>query len=233
MAVEFGISNWSGWTTPGLAAASSSAVRISPTPDASAIPALLRRRLNTLGRAAAAEMLRLPAAGSTPVVYSSRHGDIERTLGVLLELADGEPVSPMNFSLAVHNAIPGILSIHSGNTANITSLAAIEESLVPALLEANGLLQEGYEQVFCLFVDVPVPEIYRTACGEPAAPYAASFLIRAAGGNRFSLRPSGGAPPEPADYVLPEALRFVDYLDTTSARFETCHNDRLWIVARH
>lgn len=254
MAVKFGISDWSGWTTTALAPVSAdSPLRISEVPDASAIPPLLRRRLNTLGRAAAAELLRLPGSGQhTPVVYSSRHGDIERTLGVLLELARGEPVSPMNFSLAVHNAIPGILSIHSGNTANITSLAALEESLVPALLEAAGLLQEGHTQVLCLFADVPIPDIYRPHCPEPAAPYAASFLVSSDADDRFQLsfapdessadensadESAAGdssvgksAVHEPA--TRPEALRFVEYLASGAHRFDARHNGGLWTLTR-
>lgn len=232
MAVTFGISNWSGWTTPALVPSGSTALRVSEVPDATAIPALLRRRLNTLGRAAAAEILRLPDTQQLPVVYSSRHGDIERTLSVLLELAHGEPVSPMNFSLAVHNAIPGILSIHSSNTANITSLAALHESLVPALLEAAGLLQEGHDQVLCLFADVPIPEIYGAFCPEPAAPYAASFVVSTAADACFCLSPAT-EPSEPTTRPLPEALRFIEFLDAGTPRFETCHNSGLWTVARH
>src|SRR5690625_3028015 len=245
MAVKIGISDWSGWTTaPPAPLAADSPLRVSDAPDASAIPALLRRRLNTLGRAAAAELLRLPAGEHhAPVVYSSRHGDIARTLSVLLELARDESVSPMNFSLAVHNAIPGILSIHSGNTANITSLAALEESLVPALLEAAGMLQEGHRRVLCLFADVPVPDIYRPCCPEPAAPYAASFIVSAAADDRFSLEfvaaeegardadvhKASVAPDSPG---RPEALRFVEYLSSGAHRFDTRHNGGFWALTR-
>lgn len=234
MAVKFGISDWSGWTTPSLVPVSAGTpLRISDVPDASAIPALLRRRLNTQGRAAAAELLRLPDAGQhLPVVYSSRHGDIERTLSVLLELANHEPVSPMNFSLAVHNAIPGILSIHSGNTANITSLAALEESLVPALLEAAGLLQEGHAQVLCLFADVPIPEIYRTSCPEPAAPYAASFIVSADANDSFSLNRATDEDASCEADPLPEALRFIEFLASGASRFDTVHNGGLWTLTR-
>lgn len=232
MAVTFGISNGSGWTTPALASAGFGALRVSEAPDASAIPALLRRRLNTLGRAAAAEMLRLPDTQQMPVVYSSRHGDIDRTLSVLLELAHREPVSPMNFSLAVHNAIPGILSIHSSNTANITSLAALEESLVPALLEAAGLLQEGHDRVLCLFADVPIPAIYQSSCPEPAAPYAASFVLSSDATDRFSLSRASGDDRSMETGPLPEALRFIEFLASDTPRFHTHHNSGLWTLTR-
>lgn len=238
MAVEFAVSDWSGWTTPALASlCTSTALRVSEVPDASAIPAMLRRRLNTLGRAAAAEMLRhTERDADTPIVYSSRHGDIERTLSVLTELAQGEPVSPMNFSLAVHNAIPGILSIHSGITANITSIAALEESLVPVLLEAAGLIQEGCEQVLCLLADVPLPTLYRPACQQPAAPYAMSFIVSATLGRTLALKQSDQTPKHndasTNTAALPVALQFMEFLDSDQRIFESSHNGERWIISR-
>lgn len=244
MAVKFSLSHWSGWTTPALVPSSSElSVRIAETPDASAIPTMLRRRLNTLGRAAAAEILRYTESQQhLPVVYSSRHGDIGRTLSVLRELAGKEPVSPMGFSLSVHNAVPGILSIHSGNTANITSLAALNESLVPTLLEATGLLQDGHPQVMCLFADVPIPDIYRHSCPEPVTPFAASFLVSSSGGCTLTLeRAISPALPDARSQSLcesaaeswPEPLRFIEFLNSTTTCFETLHNGGAWTLSRH
>lgn len=212
------------------------ALRVSEAPDVSAIPAMLRRRLDTLGRAAAAEMLRHAGhAANIPVVYASRHGDLERTLGVLTDLARGEPVSPMHFSLSVHNAITGIVSIHSGITANITSIAALDQSLVPVLLEAAGLVNESGGPVMCVIADAPVPEIYRRDCCWPLAPFAASFLVGSGDGLAVSLdrADDGTNMTDDAPEELPQALRFIEFLASGQRIFSTPHNGGYWTVAKH
>jgi len=236
MAVDLAISNWSGWTTPMVPLAPGTALRVSETPDASAIPAMLRRRLDTLGRAVAAEMLRHgESLADTPVVYGSRHGDLERTLDVLSDLARDEPVSPMHFSLSVHNAITGIVSIHSGITANITSIAALDECLVPVLLEAAGLVRETAGQVMCVIADAPVPAIYRRDCCWPAAPFAASFLVGPGDGLAITLDRADRdtATADDALEALPQALRFIEFLASGQRTFSTPHNGGDWTIARH
>jgi len=234
MAVELAISNWSGWTTPAHPLVPGSVLHVSDTPDVSAIPAMLRRRLNTLGRATAAELLRHTA--DIPVVYGSRHGDLERTLSVLSELARGEPVSPMHFSLSVHNAITGIVSIHRGLTANITSIAAQDECLVPVLLEAAGLVRETNEQVICVIADAPVPALYQRDCTWPAAPFAASFVVGPGTGLAVTLDRAGDqvaadctAPKESP----PQALRFIEFLASSQQTFSASHNGGHWTIAKH
>jgi hypothetical protein len=235
MAVEFAISNWSGWTSPSAPLAPGSPVRTSDSTDASTIPPMLRRRLNTLGRAAAGELLRnLQPGDNPPIVYASRHGDIERTLGVVTELARGESLSPTNFSLAVHNAITGILSIHLGITANITSIAALDAALVPVLLEARGLIGEGHQKVLCVLADVPLPEIYRRDCTWPKFPFAACFTMTAGEGvmTRLSLC-NHAHPTANADILdLPEALQFIEFLAADSRHFHSTHNSGGWNIAK-
>lgn len=235
MAIEFSVSNWSGWTLPSAAGLfPAAAVQVADAPDVSAIPPLLRRRLNTLGRACAAEVLRqLRAGDNLPIVYCSRHGDIERTLGVLIDLASGEPVSPMNFSLTVHNAIAGIVSIHQGISANISSIAAGEEGLVPVLFEAMGLLSEEHPAVLCILGDVPLPAIYREHCRWPDLPFAACFTLSSGQGLPLTLDFPDGRPPaaEPSPSG-PQPLQFIDFLSSPRPAFAIPHNGECWTVRK-
>lgn len=233
MAIEFAVTNGSGWTACADSLAPDSPVRVSEAPDASAIPAMLRRRLNTLGRAVAAEILgQGDQASRLPIVYGSRHGDIERTVGVLSELALGEPVSPMHFSLSVHNAIPGIVSIHNDTTANITSLAALDAALVPVLLEAIGLVQEGCERVLCILADVPLPTPYRDRDAWPAAAFAASFVVNRGQGGTLERTPGAVTGPQPKSGSLPEALQFIEFLASAQQTFSTVHNGGRWTISK-
>ena len=234
MPISFSINQWSGWIpTEELDADGQSlspCMDCSEKPDVAIIPAMLRRRLNTLGRAAAAELLKyFDVGGNIPVVYCSQHGDIERTLSVLETLAEEEPISPMHFSLAVHNAICGVLSIHTGNEANICSLAAGEQGVVPALLEAAGIIEEGAEKVLCIIADVRLPDIYYDASSKPKLPFTVSALIsRANSENRFSLQLS--EPTDSFSYQCPTEL--VAFLDSGKSSLALHHNGNNWLLKR-
>jgi len=44
------------------------------------------------------------------MVFASRHGEADRTLAILQDLAAGAEVSPTLFSMSVHNSVPGLWS---------------------------------------------------------------------------------------------------------------------------
>ncbi len=232
MSIPFAISNWSGWAgTPIAELESNSKLTYSSTPDVQNIPPLLRRRLNLLGRAAASEILRHSEKNDdTPVVYASRHGDIERTLAILQELADQQTVSPMNFSLAVHNAICGVISIHQALRGNISTIAAIDP-LVPVLLEACGLLAEGHKKILCVICDVSTPEIYREEQELVETAYATCFVLTS--GNDLLLSPEqspGNNNNDPEENHT--ALRFNNFLSSNSSKFSLKHNGQSWKICK-
>ena len=233
--IRFSISSWSGWTVPANPSAplarEGNHIRFSDVPDASGVPALLRRRLNFMGRSCVGEMLlHLEADANLPIVFCSRHGDIERTLKVLIELAAGEPMSPMDFSLAVHNAIAGVLSIHCGITANISSMASGPGAVVPVLLEAAGLLSEKSPKVLCIICDVALPEIYRTPDEPGGHPFVACFTVTSADHDALQLRYEGAAATAGGSDDTP--LAFIDFLTSGVAAFRTVHNAGSWSISR-
>lgn len=149
------------------------------SPDVTAIPAMLRRRLNTMGKAAASTLLPLIQQADNPaIVYCSRHGEIRRTETVLQDIITDTPVSPTAFSLAVHNAMCGVLSINQKLTSNITAIAAGDEAVVPTLLEAMGLLHSGTTQVICVWCDDITPSAYANYTQQPSIPYVVSVLLQ-------------------------------------------------------
>jgi len=234
-AIRFAISSWSGWTVNANRSArfarDGNQIRFSDVPDASAVPPLLRRRLNFMGRSCIGEMLQhLQANEDIPIVFCSRHGDIERTLKVLVDLASGEPTSPMDFSLAVHNAIAGVLSIHSRITSNISSMAADRGAVVPVLLEAAGLLSASVPKVLCILCDVALPAIYRTADAANDHPFVACFTITNHAPLALQLQYEGVAT-EIACYD-DTPLDFIDFLASGSATFNVWHNAGSWTVSR-
>lgn len=131
-----------------------------PPLDAKVIPASVRRRLNNFGRSAgcsAADKLE-----SYPlIVFASRYGDIERTVSILDEIARGDTVSPMNFSLSVHNAVPGLLSIGWQLKELQSAISAGTDTLTMGITEAISLLTEFPEkEVLLIYVDFPLPTVF-------------------------------------------------------------------------
>ncbi|MDO8861115.1 beta-ketoacyl synthase chain length factor [Haliea sp. E1-2-M8] len=239
MAIHFAVSSWSGWTTgaadisPSVNTAKVKPILVSQTPDVSIVPPLLRRRLNVMGRACVSEMLRHLQEGDNPaVVYGSRHGDIERTLAILMEQARGEPISPMNFSLAVHNAITGVISIHQQISSNISSIAAGDEPLIPVLLEAAGLLSDTCPAILCVLCDVPLPEVYRDPLKQVPAPYVACFRITRDQGLGEELWLDVNAVSEADGPARTAPLDFVEFLSSACEFFPTRHNGSHWTVRK-
>ena len=151
---------------------------------------MLRRRLNSLGRIAVSQLLAQWQKGEdVPIVYTSRHGDIHRTLRVLEGIVANDPMSPMQFSLAVHNAIAGVFSIQEKVHASIQTLAAGSEPIIPTLLEMAALQQEGFTRVYGVMCDVELPQIYQQF-ETPEVPYCAILIADQNGAMPLRLTPS-------------------------------------------
>ena len=145
---------------------------------------MLRRRLDRHGRMALATAW--PCAeglSSVPLVFASRHGDLDRTLELLSALAEGETLSPTAFSLSVHNSTAGLFSIARSDRAAATAVAAGADTLSMGLMEAANLIADGKDAVlFCYADDMP-PPAYQPYLKDDAArhPFSISLLLTPAG----------------------------------------------------
>jgi len=129
-----------------------------------AVPMMLRRRTTALGQKMIAGALACGEAARTGrYVLASRHGEFSRTLGILKSLTARELPSPAEFSMSVHNGLPGLLSIHTGNTHGHTALAAGLDTFGFGLMEAAACLAERpHESVLYFFGDEPLPGEFNT-----------------------------------------------------------------------
>ena len=220
MALTFSISDWKAWTP----------AQHDAQADVSVIPAMLRRRLSPIGRAALSVIMPLAQTrGAMPLVYVSRHGDLNRTLGLLEELAKGEPMSPTAFSLSVHNATAGLFSIQQGLTGNITAISGGAEELVPALLESLGLCNAQSPQVLCVFCDEPPPAMYQQQVDQPVQPYALALVLGAGQDWQLERASQGDAS---ALSPAPQALQLLQLLQGAGAGLALAHNGSRWCLSR-
>lgn len=172
---------------------------------------MLRRRLDRHGRMALATAWPCTEGLSTvPCVFASRHGSLDRTLGLLTALAAGDMLSPTDFSLSVHNSTVGLYSIARGDRAPATAMAAGADSLNMGMIEGANMIAAGAERVLVCYADDVVPEAYRPyIASEPAhTPFSVSLLLTPASDAplRCRLARHEGEAAEPPESAL---MRFL------------------------
>lgn len=215
--LELNVLDWGAWG-PGREA----------KPEARWVPSLLRRRAGPGDRLALEAAGPLAGSGPLPGVFASRHGQIIRSVDLLEALARGEPPSPMDFSLSVHNATAGLWSMARQDRSAFSALAAGRESLGAALLEAQGLLAEGAPKVLAVFHDEAPPAVLDAAWDREPTGWALALLLGGEGegpGRRLDLRlwdAPGGAGEDPR----PQAQALAGLLERGSG-------EERWAAGRH
>lgn len=215
----FRVCRWAAWA-PGLETQEAWTAWLAapswpwPASDAVAplaeVPAMTRRRIDPLGRAALQVAWWVQGAEPTgPVVFASRWGEIARSVGLLRQLSQGEALSPTAFSLSVHNASSAVYSIARGDTANYSAVSAGPGSAAAGVCEALGLLGEGAAQVLVVSVEASLPEPYQGFDAQPGPLRAWAALLEPV---ERGLRLQACSAAEEGDASLPPdlaALRFL------------------------
>ena len=187
MQLRFNICSWGAWSPRYQQPQdwrhwqSSDDVQSSSLPDApklARVPAMKRRRYSALTKMQLEAAFQADAPNSCRTIFSSRHGELHRTIGLLDNIVEKEPLSPIAFSQSVHNTASGIYSILTDNRAPSTSIAAGEESLPQALIEAYAQLHEDPTPILLVFGDQPVPDIYTHFVDEIGLPLSLALVLK-------------------------------------------------------
>ncbi|MDO6612960.1 beta-ketoacyl synthase chain length factor [Shewanella sp. 1_MG-2023] len=147
------------------------------SPALAHVPAMQRRRFSRLTKMMLSAAHDCQPAQDCRSVFSSRHGELTRTLGLLEDIVAKEALSPLAFSQSVHNTASGIYGIVTGNTAPSTSIAAGEETLSQAVIETYAQLAENPAPVLLVFGDDPVPAVYNQYTQENELPLAMGLYL--------------------------------------------------------
>jgi Beta-ketoacyl synthase, N-terminal domain len=157
---DFILCQWSAWA-PGLDGGDERLMNPDNTAVPECVPKMLQRRLTPLAKAVFNVAGQCVGGGKTlPVVFSSAHGEICKSLDMLKTIQSGHELSPTAFSLSVHNAIAGLFSIAYSNSQEITVIAPGQEGIAPAFIEALGMLYEGADEVLIILYDEPIADFY-------------------------------------------------------------------------
>jgi len=147
----------------------------------SGMPAMLRRRAGAMGKMALETAYRcLDGKTDVPTVFCSRHGECKRSVELLTDLAQGQPLSPTSFSLSVHNAAAGLFSIARQDQASHAAVAAGHGGVEHAVIEACGLLADGAAEVLLVVYDGFLPEIFDEYQDCTEQPFAWAWLMQSA-----------------------------------------------------
>jgi hypothetical protein len=159
-------------------------------PEIPFVDAMQRRRLSPLAKASLAVMSEAAeGAECYQTVYASRHGEIERTTSLLNQLALGETVSPMGFSLAVLNATAGVYSISKEQRSPCTAVSAGSNTFAMGWLEAAMQAGSTRRPVLFAYADAPPPAVYGDEAQTAGALHAIAMLMHAqAGDGRVGLQ---------------------------------------------
>ncbi len=194
LAVSFRVLDW--------AAQAAGQMQRAATGEAShhGMPMMLRRRLTPIGQAAIAVAYGAGAHKGVHYVFTSRHGEFGRSLRLLEALAAAQPLSPADFSLCVHNALAGLLSIATRAHAGHTAIAAGPDSLAAGLLEAAALLASNpATPVLLVYFDDDLPAPYDSLLPEAVTgPLALAVLLGPVGDCEVEGVISFVAAPQPA-----------------------------------
>jgi len=158
---------------------------VETVPALAEMPAMMRRRVDRLGRLACQVAYWCQSPAAAPMVFASRYGDATRSLALLGDLVRNEPLSPAGFGLSVHNAVSALYSIAQGHTDNTVVVAGGRASAAAALTEAAALLADGAPEVLVVFYEAPLPGHYAEFEDEAACEYAWAWRV---------ARPGQGGP---------------------------------------
>ncbi|WP_028773461.1 beta-ketoacyl synthase chain length factor [Shewanella waksmanii] len=150
-------------------------------PKLAQVPAMQRRRFSRLSKMLLEVAFQCQAPAQCRSIFASRHGELHRTLGLLKDIIKDEPISPIGFSQSVHNTASGLYTILTDNQAPSTSIAACQQSLLQALIEAYCQLAQQPEPLLLAFGDEPVPDIYANFVNESELPIAMALLLTPSG----------------------------------------------------
>ncbi len=195
------------------------------------LPMITARRLNSGSRLAAdCGLALLQRQAIDAVLFTSRHGELERNYRILQALATQQPVSPTDFALSVHNAAVGNLTIVAKQPLVSASLAAGQDSFQQGLLEVLCLLQAGYKRVLMVDFDGRLPDFYHPILPPEVTPWPFALGLVFQAGRRLHCQHQPNA--QPTLRRLPQSLQFLQGWLSQAPTFPVQGEASQWLWSR-
>lgn len=196
------------------------------------LPMMTARRLASGSRLAVdCALAMLSRQKVDALVFSSRHGELERNFRILTALAERESLSPTDFAMSVHNSAVGNTTIAAQQPLVSSSVSAGYDSFSQALIEVASLHHAGYQRVALVDFDGLIPEFYHTHLeGETVnMPFAVGLLLEAGSQIQCETAPCRMSEPQ----VLPQGLAFLHSWLSEQQTFTVAGERLAWHWSRH
>ncbi len=146
------------------------------------IPMILSRRLSQGAKLAIELSNTFLKDNIDALVFSSRHGELDRSGKILKAIAENLDVSPTDFTMSVHNNCPSQFLISSKLRLPYSSIASGYNTFIQGLYETLNFIMFGYKKVLYVDFDSVLPSFYEERLKDiKSISYANAFLFEANG----------------------------------------------------
>lgn len=199
---NFNISNWSAWMLGELSRLENMPQIKYGEPLLENISPMVKRRMPKLSKYIydMDQSVDLEFdAKDVPIVFASKNAELCRTFKIIRSF--DTDVSPAQFSMSVHNAIAGLLSVIKKNNSVYTVIDSLSGPLEAAIIEAVSLLYE-HKTVKIIYFDEDLPVELLNSYPDNNKPVVLMLLIQK--GHNFSLvnEPNTGKDSESLSQLL-------------------------------
>lgn len=189
---SFNLKSWAAWGIGELAEITKLEKIKNGTPLLENIPPMVKRRMPMLAKyifelnTILDDSLSIKTPKTAiPTVYASKNAELKRTFNIIRSFTGD--VSPAQFSMSVHNAIAGLLSVINKDNSVYTVIDSMSGTLEAAVIEAISLLSE-YDYVKVIYFDEDLPDELNSSFIGNNKPVAMCLLIEK--GQQISLESS-------------------------------------------
>lgn len=215
--LNFTLTNWFYWGNL-CYLTDNSAGATEPSYDLSDIAILQRRRLPEVAKRIH-RFAQALAHEQTPIIYASHNGEISQTLTIIRSFSDD--VSPAKFSLSVHNAIAGLLSVTHKNMQSYQVIDSLSGLVETAVVEAMGLLAQ-HKKVGIVYYDEMLPtELMTSDDDQPQTQVLALTLTH---GQDYHLEKIPSPNQQPLDIMTAEFANIRGIADFLQGTEKTSYN---------
>ena len=188
------------------------------SPDLTHIAPIERRRLSKGARFC---ISLLKECDEMPVIFSSKHGEINRCFSLQSSIATLEPLSPASFCISVHNAIVAQNAIFAKNRAEISAVSA-NLSLENGILNAVAKFDE--------FDKIAIISYFESINNElmNAGDLIYAILVVVEKGKNFSIEISPNNEPNLANLTKNSDFEFLLNLKNHKKSWVTKEQDLIW-----
>ena len=164
------------------------------------------------------------------VVFSSRHGELERNYNILEALSLHKDVSPTDFAMSVHNAAVANYTIHTKKKIPSSSVSSGIDSFLSAIIEALTMIDKNKRAVVVDF-DGHIPDFYNKYLPNDCFNYAYAVGCIIENGDDFLLQ-KNLFKDDKTKVLNPLSIEFLLRLKEQLANFTLPSDVNSWSITR-